>query len=257
VASTPDGSVWLVSYTSNTIQQFRQGRITTSKLPPYSRSDTTRILSLYAGGNNHIWFGGSFKLAKGAEGKVSFIKVPDIEKGAMVHAIAQDTEATCGSRCGEATRVEDSCDCETVAGRFSQPCSSPTIPLPRSLWGSAGAALVGIRGWEVAAHQNEEFHVYSAKDGLPGGKVLAFASDRTGNIWIGSEGGLSRFDHGHFVTLTKKNGLPGIRCRGLWKMTKAFSGSPESWQSSRESAGTGKGVALAFLSDARGIFRRD
>src|SRR5260370_4993654 len=62
MASTPDGSVWLVSYTSNTVQRFRQGRITTSKLPAYSRSDTTRILSLYADGNNRVWFGGSFKL---------------------------------------------------------------------------------------------------------------------------------------------------------------------------------------------------
>src|SRR5258708_21650231 len=90
MASTPDGSVSLVSYTSNTVQRFRQGRIPTSKLPAYSRSDTTRILSLYADGNNRVWFGGSFKLAEEAGGKLSFINVPDIEKGAMVHAIARD-----------------------------------------------------------------------------------------------------------------------------------------------------------------------
>src|SRR5438132_8767512 len=59
VASTAEGSVWLVSYTGNTVQRFRQGRIITSKLPSYSRSDTTRILSLYPDGNSRVWVGGS------------------------------------------------------------------------------------------------------------------------------------------------------------------------------------------------------
>src|SRR5260370_11239462 len=90
MASTPDGSVWLVSYTSNTVQRFRQGRITTSKLPAYSRSDTTRILSLHADGNNRVSFAGRFNLAEEAGGKLSLINVPDIEKLPPVHAIPPD-----------------------------------------------------------------------------------------------------------------------------------------------------------------------
>jgi ligand-binding sensor domain-containing protein len=223
VASTPDGSVWLVSYTSNTIQQFRQGRITTSKLPSYSRSDTTRILSLYAGGNGHIWFGGSFKLAEGAEGKVSFIKVPDIEKGAMVHAIAQDTSGNLwitvwgGDKGGGLLRLRD--------GSWTDFRNRVHLPQYRCrvLYGDPlGRLWLGFEDGEVAVHQNEEFHVYSSKDGLPGGKVLAFTSDRAGNIWIGSEGGLSHFNHGHFFTVTKKNGLPGNSVSGIVEDEEGF-----------------------------------
>jgi len=68
---------------------------------------------------------------------------------------------------------------------------------------------MGFEDGEVAVYENEEFSIYSSKDGLPLGRVFTIASDRAGHIWIGGEAGLSRFDHAHFVTLTKDNGLPG------------------------------------------------
>jgi ligand-binding sensor domain-containing protein len=223
VASTPDGSVWLASYTGNTVQRFRQGRITTSKLPAYSRSDTTRILSLYADGNSRVWVGGSFGLAEGAEGNVSFIKVPDIEKGAMVHAIARDARSNLwitvwgGDKGGGVLRLRD--------GNWTDFRNRVHLPQYRCrvLYGDPlGRLWLGFEDGEVAVHENEEFHVYSSKDGLPGGKVLAITRDRAGNFWIGSEGGLSRFDHGHFVTLTKKNGLPGNSVSGIVEDDEGF-----------------------------------
>ncbi len=36
-----------------------------------------------------------------------------------------------------------------------------------------------------------------------------------GGIWIGGDAGLSRFDNGHFVTLTARNGLPGDIISGV------------------------------------------
>jgi signal transduction histidine kinase/ligand-binding sensor domain-containing protein len=216
MASTPDGSVWVVSYTGNTVQRLRQGRITTSLLPPYSRSDTTRILSLSAGGSSGVLVGGSFRLAKGSEGKFSFIEVPDIEKGAMVHAIARDARGDLwitvwgGNRGGGVLRLRDG-NWTDLRNRVNLPqyrCRVLYVdPLGR-LW-------MGFENGEVAVHENDEFHVYSSIDGLPGGRVMAITRDVEGNFWIGSEGGLSRFDHGRFVTLTKKNGLPGNSVSGI------------------------------------------
>ena len=223
VASTSDGSVWLVSYTGNTVQRFRQGRITTSKLPAYSRSDTTRILSLYADGNSSVWVGGSFTLAGGAKGNVSFMKVPGIENGAMVHAIARDTRGTLwitvwgGDKGGGVLRLQD--------GNWTDFRNRVHLPQYRCrvLYGDPlGRLWLGFEDGEIAVHENEGFHVYSSKDGLPGGKVLAITRDREGNIWIGSEGGLSRFDHGHFVTLTRKNGLPGNSVSGILEDDEGF-----------------------------------
>jgi len=223
VASTPDGSVWLVSYTSDTFHRFRQGRITTAKLPAYSRSDTTRILSLYGDGDSHIWFGGSFRLAEGVDGRVSLMKVPDIEKGAMVHAIARDARGSLwitvwgGDKGGGVLRLRN--------GHWTDFRNRVHLPQYRCrvLYGDPlGRLWLGFENGEVAVHENEEFHVYSLRDGLPGGKVLAITKDRAGNVWIGSEGGLSRFDHGHFVTLTRKNGLPGNSVSGIVEDDEGF-----------------------------------
>jgi len=223
LASTPDGSVWLVSYTSNGIQRFRQGRITTSKLPAYSRSDTTRILSLYADGNSRLWLGGSFRLAEGGEGHVSFVKVPDIENGAMVHAISRDARGNLwitvwgGDKGGGVLRLRD--------GHWTDFRNRVHLPQYRCrvLYGDPlGRLWLGFEDGQVAVYENEQFHVYSSKDGLPGGKVLAITRDRAGNFWIGSEGGLSRFDHGHFATLTKKNGLPGNSVSGIVEDDEGF-----------------------------------
>jgi signal transduction histidine kinase/ligand-binding sensor domain-containing protein len=223
VASTPDGNVWLAGYTSNTVQRFRQGQITTSKLPHYSRSDTTRILSLYADGNSRVWVGGSFGLAEGTDGNVSFIKVPDIENGAMVHAIARDARGTLwitvwgGDKGGGVLRLQD--------GNWTDLRNRVHLPQYRCrvLYGDPlGRLWLGFEDGEVAVHKNEEFRVYSSNDGLPGGRVLAITRDRAGNYWVGSEGGLSHFDHGHFVTLTKANGLPGNSVSGIVEDDEGF-----------------------------------
>jgi signal transduction histidine kinase len=178
---------------------------------------------LYADGSSRIWFGGSFGLAEGADGNISFINVPDIEKGAMVHAIARDARgdlwitAWGGDKGGGVLRLRD--------GHWTDFRNQVHLPQYRCrvLYGDArGRLWLGFENGEVVIHENGEFHVYSPRDGLPGAKVLAITGDRAGNIWIGSEGGLSRFDQRHFVTLTKKNGLPGNSVSGIVEDDEGF-----------------------------------
>src|SRR6266403_1168895 len=63
LTSTQDGSVWIISYTRDSVRRFYQGRFVTSRLPFYSTSDSTRILSLSADGDS-VLVGGNFKLAE-------------------------------------------------------------------------------------------------------------------------------------------------------------------------------------------------
>jgi PAS domain S-box-containing protein len=223
VASTPDGSVWLFNYTSDTVQRLRQGQISTSTLPRYSRSDTTRILSLYADRTNHIWLGGSFDLAEGSDGKFSFVKVPDIESGGMVHAITRDTRGDLwvtvwgGDKGGGVLRLRN--------GHWTDFRAGANLPQYRCrvLYGDPGGRVwLGFENGDVAVHENDEFKVYSSQDGLPGGRVLAITGDRAGNVWIGGESGLSRVDRGRFVTITKKNGLPGNSMAGIVEDGEGF-----------------------------------
>ena len=49
---------------------------------------------------------------------------------------------------------------------------------------------------------------YSNRDGLPQTQALALLQDSAGYMWIGTYGGLSRFNGRDFKTYTSDDGLP-------------------------------------------------
>jgi ligand-binding sensor domain-containing protein/signal transduction histidine kinase len=57
--------------------------------------------------------------------------------------------------------------------------------------------------------QRFTFHNINVDDGLIQSQTTSLAQDRTGNLWIGTLGGLSRYDGRLFTSYTVKNGLPG------------------------------------------------
>ncbi len=66
-------------------------------------------------------------------------------------------------------------------------------------------------GWlmSIASEaQTPTLTVYSAEQGLPQGQVLALHRSPEGFLWIGTYGGLSRYDGRGFVTWTAAEGLP-------------------------------------------------
>jgi ligand-binding sensor domain-containing protein len=49
---------------------------------------------------------------------------------------------------------------------------------------------------------------YNSRDGLAGATVYCMVQDKDGFLWLGTEGGLSRFDGTHFKNFTREDGLP-------------------------------------------------
>jgi ligand-binding sensor domain-containing protein/signal transduction histidine kinase len=73
----------------------------------------------------------------------------------------------------------------------------------------APAAFV-IAALPCAAAQTDAFsgytrHLWQASDGLPEQTVQAFAQTRDGYLWIGTSGGLVRFDGVHFTVFDRQN----------------------------------------------------
>ncbi|MGN6513548.1 MAG: two-component regulator propeller domain-containing protein, partial [Lysobacteraceae bacterium] len=58
---------------------------------------------------------------------------------------------------------------------------------------------------------------WSIEDGLPQISAIALAQDHTGYLWIGTQGGLARFDGVRFTTFTPQQqpALPGVWIRSL------------------------------------------
>jgi ligand-binding sensor domain-containing protein len=64
----------------------------------------------------------------------------------------------------------------------------------------------GLSVFDTTTHK---FRNFNTRDGLPGNFILAIKEGPAGDLWIGSNGGLSRFDGKTFTNYSKTNGLSG------------------------------------------------
>jgi signal transduction histidine kinase/streptogramin lyase len=223
LTSTPDGSVWLVSYSADKVYRFQGGAFVGSTLVPYSSSDSSRILSLSASPAGQVWLGGSFKLAKEDHGTFSYVAIPGVESGAMVEAVAQDKA---GDLWVSLSTGNDGTLLHRVMGRilkkrggeWTDLRAHAALPPYRCLVlhaDAVGRMWLGFENGDVAVFEGDASSLYSTNSGLPGGMVQVIAGDREGHVLIGGEGGLSRFAQGRFVTLTQDNGLPSNSVSGI------------------------------------------
>jgi ligand-binding sensor domain-containing protein len=64
--------------------------------------------------------------------------------------------------------------------------------------------------------QKYAFQSYSTEDGLPQTQVNSFCQDDAGYLWVGTLGGLSKFNGEEFKTITPKDGLLNNRIQTLY-----------------------------------------
>lgn len=85
----------------------------------------------------------------------------------------------------------------------------------------------------LAVYENGKWKTYTTKDGLPHNGIVSIdVSDLTGDVWIGTLGGLSRWSGGKFENFTQLNsGMPndlvyGVACDGkdVWVATGGGAG---------------------------------
>ena len=69
-----------------------------------------------------------------------------------------------------------------------------------------GRQWIGFAGGGIAVRGGASTELYTEADGLAGGGVLAILEDRSGDIWVTTRSGVSRFHNGRFTTLTEANG---------------------------------------------------
>ncbi len=86
---------------------------------------------------------------------------------------------------------------------------------------------------------------YTNREGLPQRQVLALAQDATGYLWVGTYGGLSRFDGRRFLTIGTRQGLAS---NGVQAIVPADGGSV--WVGT-----SGGGVCLVSGLEARRCWR--
>ena len=87
-----------------------------------------------------------------------------------------------------------------------------------------GTVWCGTWGGGLARFDGERWTNYSTAQGLPGNHIFMLHRDQTGNLWVGTSKGLSRFDRrsGQVNTLTVADGL---YADNVFSMTHAADGA--------------------------------
>lgn len=81
------------------------------------------------------------------------------------------------------------------------------------LW--AGERVAGLFEFENGALKGK----YTTENGLANNWISYLTEDRSGVIWIGTKGGLSRFENGQFTNFTTENGLENNNVRDIYEDT--------------------------------------
>jgi signal transduction histidine kinase len=207
LTTAPDGGVWFTGYSQNTLWHFVAGRAVPETLPPRTPSDSLRILSIYAA-KDRLWVGGGLGLATVTNGNISYVRVPGLEPTDSVEAITGDSR---GDLWTVVWRDRHSRLRRLHNGKWSDFPGTPPVPSYRCRFAftdRAGRVWLGYESGDVAVVENESVRIYNSADGLPQGRFLAIADDRSGHVWVGGEGGISRLDGSRFRTVTARNGLP-------------------------------------------------
>ncbi len=88
-----------------------------------------------------------------------------------------------------------------VASQISEYIPSLCEDTKGNLW-------IGCMGAGVCRYDGKKIAYFSTEHGMGGATVRAIAEDQLGNIWLGTEGGLTRWDGHQFQNFTTQNGLP-------------------------------------------------
>jgi signal transduction histidine kinase/ligand-binding sensor domain-containing protein len=80
----------------------------------------------------------------------------------------------------------------------------------------AGAMWLGTEDGELWRIFDGETRIFTRRDGLPGG-IYNLHFDRRGTLWIGTSGGLAKYENGAFTVFTEADGLSGNYIRSIYE----------------------------------------
>jgi len=160
------------------------------------------VYAIEIGENNNIWFGteGGLSLFNGKKWKHWNHKNG---LGASQELVIHDNQFATDSFTGShhSDQVINLPNTENVSYRPNYIVSMHLDQFNR-LW-------IGTWGGGISMFDPETqiFRNYTVKDGLPGNYILAINEGFDGNLWIGSNEGLSKFDGTTFLNYSRTNGL--------------------------------------------------
>jgi len=225
-----DGGIWMGSFDGG-LAHLREGAWTITDTTTGLPSNRIRGLleSTDASGASVLWIAtdrGVARLQGGkatAYGEDSGLQSLDTEGLCLCPTGPGERSLLVGTTNGVARLVGDHFEpypvpAQLLGNRIGDIVESPGPGGRPALWFTSYGSGLGVL-------ENGDWTVLDTASGLPsnvGVLTAATADDGSPRLWIGTEGGLLRFEHGRYTRYDERNGLP---VRTIWKVLETTNAS--------------------------------
>ncbi len=196
IASDSANNVWIG--TQHGLGRLPRGGSHIAAVPLRLSNDEVR--SLYVNSKDRVWVGTRSGLASGGGASAEPLRPLTALNSYTVSAITEDHSHTLWVGSSDAGLGQ------LVDGKFRKLDKSTDISA--LLEDKAGTLWIGTSAGGLISLRQGVFTALTASQGLASDVSLATYQDRAGTMWIGSEGGLTRWASGVSTKFTNKEGLP-------------------------------------------------
>jgi signal transduction histidine kinase/ligand-binding sensor domain-containing protein len=171
------GTIWVGDWGPPGLRKYENSRFQTL-------TGATLFTSIFEDREGVLWIGSYNQIGKIENGKYSIVySLPQIATSAIV----EDSAGNLWFGSGDGLR-------RMKAEKNNQPAPINLIPDPPEL-----------------------FDHFTTKNGLPADDIKILHFDRNGTLWIGTTGGLAKFDGEKITAFTEKDGLSGNHIRSIYE----------------------------------------
>jgi signal transduction histidine kinase/ligand-binding sensor domain-containing protein len=200
------GTLWVVcnDESAGHLYEIRAGAVVSQRITP-------QLSVAYRDSEGTIWFGGPTVLGRLEKGRLVTTLLPAQLRGLYVIALARDREGAMwvSANRGGMFRVID--------GEWSAYGNLDSLPrgtVYAATVGQDGSLWFGYLNSQVARVSGHTVKLFDSTQGLAVGNVLAIYSGG-GEIWVGGEFGLARFDGTRFVAVHRASHTPFTGVSGI------------------------------------------
>ncbi len=195
-----DGTVWAGG--SGGLCRFTNGRWEPVPLPDNARA----VVALAEDREGHLWVGTSRGVYRSLDPEDGFTTVRTGVEGVLRFAPGEDHMAIAG----EARVATVSLDLKDIrVARLTAEARTGPFPIMRDRAGHIWAGTNGEGLFRIDEHAERApaslLH-YTERNGLAGDQIRVVLEDRDGNIWVGTQAGLTRITEASIAAVTTRAG---------------------------------------------------
>jgi signal transduction histidine kinase/ligand-binding sensor domain-containing protein len=212
LAAGDAGALWIACLegSSGYVDEIRGGAVVSHQITP-------GFNAAFRDSRGTVWFGGQTDIGHLERGRIVTIPLPEQVRGRPVQALARDGSGAMWVSMSRRSvfRFLDG-EWSEYGGLDALPRGYPLVETTDS----DGAVWFGYRDNQIARVNGRTVQLFDTTQGLRVGNVLAILAE-AGEVWVGGELGLARFDGRRFTTLNSAFGSP---LRGLSGIVRARNG---------------------------------